>query len=294
MVRFSGRLGQALMAKRIEKIGNQRFGHLIDFSRPISVTVNKRSLSAYFGDTLYSALIANGFTEVIGGNGESISLNKSLPMFVRNLRSTELNAKILAADLVLHDGDALEVDFGALGLGRKILRFLRGQHSAPLGLNWVNNDHFDLPHAPTLRRKTVVIGGGISGMQAALHAAESGHSVLLLEKDQLLGGVCAYYGRAEGETEPELLINQLMQEVEASKRVNVFTGSTALDIQGKRILVQHSLFHEQTQRTELSWVHFDQLVIATGGEHHGFGLENHLPHRVLDSKEAFHDLWAYG
>ncbi len=37
-------------------------------------------------------------------------------------------------------------------------------------------------------RKVVVIGGGVAGMQAALTAAERGHSVTLLEKKPVLGG----------------------------------------------------------------------------------------------------------
>ncbi len=37
-------------------------------------------------------------------------------------------------------------------------------------------------------KKVVVIGGGVAGMQAALTAAERGHSVTLLEKNPVLGG----------------------------------------------------------------------------------------------------------
>ncbi len=42
---------------------------------------------------------------------------------------------------------------------------------------------------PTEKKKVVVIGGGIAGMQAALTAKSRGHEVILLEKSPRLGGV---------------------------------------------------------------------------------------------------------
>lgn len=42
---------------------------------------------------------------------------------------------------------------------------------------------------PAVKKKVVVIGGGIAGMQAALTAKQRGHEVILLEKAPRLGGV---------------------------------------------------------------------------------------------------------
>jgi Phytoene dehydrogenase and related proteins len=39
-----------------------------------------------------------------------------------------------------------------------------------------------------MRVDTVVIGGGISGLVAAIYAAQAGHSVILVEKNEKLGG----------------------------------------------------------------------------------------------------------
>ncbi|MDR1706540.1 MAG: NAD(P)/FAD-dependent oxidoreductase [Prevotella sp.] len=46
-----------------------------------------------------------------------------------------------------------------------------------------------LPKVPKVKKKVLVIGGGIAGMQAALTAAELGHNVILCEKTGQLGGV---------------------------------------------------------------------------------------------------------
>ncbi|MGN0564845.1 MAG: FAD-dependent oxidoreductase, partial [Candidatus Heritagella sp.] len=45
---------------------------------------------------------------------------------------------------------------------------------------------------PERRLKTVIVGGGPAGMQAAITAAERGHQVILLEKSDHLGGLLTY------------------------------------------------------------------------------------------------------
>ncbi|NLN06560.1 MAG: FAD-dependent oxidoreductase [Firmicutes bacterium] len=42
---------------------------------------------------------------------------------------------------------------------------------------------------PAVRKKVLIVGGGVAGMQAALTCAERGHSVILCEKQDRLGGV---------------------------------------------------------------------------------------------------------
>jgi NADPH-dependent 2,4-dienoyl-CoA reductase/sulfur reductase-like enzyme len=47
-------------------------------------------------------------------------------------------------------------------------------------------NYYSLP--PAVKQKVLVIGGGISGMQAALTASDNGHDVVLCEKSNRLGG----------------------------------------------------------------------------------------------------------
>jgi 2,4-dienoyl-CoA reductase-like NADH-dependent reductase (Old Yellow Enzyme family)/thioredoxin reductase len=54
----------------------------------------------------------------------------------------------------------------------------------------IGNEQESLVSVPARQRKTVLVaGGGIGGMQAALTAAERGHTVILCEKTDTLGGV---------------------------------------------------------------------------------------------------------
>ena len=56
---------------------------------------------------------------------------------------------------------------------------------------------------PTARRKVVVVGGGVSGMYAAVTAAERGHDVTLIEKENKLGGLLWF---TEMDTDKESLL----------------------------------------------------------------------------------------
>jgi heterodisulfide reductase subunit A len=43
----------------------------------------------------------------------------------------------------------------------------------------------------SIRKKALVIGGGIAGMQAALDIADAGYPVVLLERENTIGGKMA-------------------------------------------------------------------------------------------------------
>ncbi len=76
----------------------------------------------------------------------------------------------------------------------------------------------------------LVIGGGISGLSAALEAAEAGHKVLLVEKEPQLGGFAAKLRKQvpvgpsyEGLIDP--VVNDLIEKVQNNPNIDVRTST---------------------------------------------------------------------
>jgi len=73
--------------------------------------------------------------------------------------------------------------------------------------------------------KGLVIGGGVSGMTAALNLASQGFEVSLIEKDETLGGFAKnIYHTLENDDVQEFLINRI-KKIKDNSLINVFTNA---------------------------------------------------------------------
>ncbi|MCW3131889.1 MAG: FAD-dependent oxidoreductase [Candidatus Methanospirare jalkutatii] len=82
-------------------------------------------------------------------------------------------------------------------------------------------------------RRALVVGGGISGMQAALDIANAGYEVYLVEKEAELGGYLREAGvLPTGESAAEVL-NKLKTEIQGNERIKVLTNAEVLEISGR-------------------------------------------------------------
>ena len=77
-----------------------------------------------------------------------------------------------------------------------------------------------------------VIGGGITGMTAALDIAKQGFPVHLVEKEDKLGGNALNFFHAEGGRDVGAYLKDLIKEVEGSKLITVHKKATVKDIPG--------------------------------------------------------------
>lgn len=81
-------------------------------------------------------------------------------------------------------------------------------------------------------KKALVIGGGLSGMRAALELVRQGFDCALIEKETELGGNLRHlYYTIEGNN-PQTLLQKMVAEVLVNPRIQVFTQATLKSIHG--------------------------------------------------------------
>ncbi|MEJ2248177.1 MAG: CoB--CoM heterodisulfide reductase iron-sulfur subunit A family protein [Candidatus Lokiarchaeota archaeon] len=110
--------------------------------------------------------------------------------------------------------------------------------------------------------KALVIGGGITGMTAALGFADQEYETYLIEKDDELGGHARYiYNSLEGGNVQELL-SDLRKKVYNNKYIQVFTKSQIEDIDGYIGNFKTQLLHNAEEKE----IEHGVIVVATGAE----------------------------
>lgn len=95
-----------------------------------------------------------------------------------------------------------------------------------------------------IKTDCLIIGGGPAGMSAAISASENGSKVVLVERDNVLGGIlnqCIHSGFGlhyfkEELTGPEFA-HRLRKIVEADKNITVFTNTLVTKIEDKKVEV---------------------------------------------------------
>ncbi len=86
--------------------------------------------------------------------------------------------------------------------------------------------------------KILVIGGGVTGMAAALDAARAGYDVTIIEKEAVLGGHANHWRKQLPTESPyedlaSPMVNQMIQDVEGSEKITVRTETVAARIAGE-------------------------------------------------------------
>lgn len=81
----------------------------------------------------------------------------------------------------------------------------------------------------TIRRpcNVVVVGAGVAGLEAACTAAEAGCNVVLLERSQRPGGLCAYLSKVSGQFRIQSFLDYLVHRARHLKNLFLLTGYDA-------------------------------------------------------------------
>jgi heterodisulfide reductase subunit A len=79
---------------------------------------------------------------------------------------------------------------------------------------------------------SLVIGGGISGMTAALELARQGFEVHLVEKERELGGHLRHIHYLLGSENPQEMLKSIIREVHENPRIHVHLKTELVDVKG--------------------------------------------------------------
>lgn len=278
-------------------------GLLIDRNKPIKFEFNGKKLSGFEGDTLASALLSNDQVLV----GRSFKYHR--PRGIVASGSEEPNALInlgekekfepnqRATTIELFDGlkaasqnhwPSLNFDIGVVN--NYLARFLPAgfyykmfihprpfwkyiyepfiRQSAGLGRAPSQKDHSQYEHFYAFY-DLVIVGGGISGLNAALTAAESGLKILIIEQTPEWGGRCLVDFSTIGDETSAEYVSRLVSELKKFQNVTMrsrMMGAGVYDhgyILGYERLNDH-LAEEDGPRHRLWRIRAKHIITATG------------------------------
>jgi len=114
-----------------------------------------------------------------------------------------------------------------------------------------------------VQARALVLGGGIAGMTAALSLADRGYEVVLVEKEERLGGMLNRLNKL-GPTMMKAvdLAKEKIRNVIDHPNINVFTKSKVINVEG--FIGKYSIDIE-TQATVKN-IDIGVIIVATGGE----------------------------
>ena len=108
-----------------------------------------------------------------------------------------------------------------------------------MGMARVEKVDLPEPHIlDSLSKKILIIGGGVTGMSAALDAAKTGYEVTIIEKEAALGGHAAHWRKQLPTEDPyedliPPMVDALIKDVEADDKITVQTETVVARIAGE-------------------------------------------------------------
>ena len=107
----------------------------------------------------------------------------------------------------------------------------------------------------------LVIGGGLSGMTAALELAKQGFETHLIEKENELGGNLRKLYYMENGEDPQEQLRSIIKKVEENEKIHVYKGAEITNING----YVGNFFTTLNYGGEEKEIEHGIVIIATGG-----------------------------
>ncbi|MFC1954437.1 FAD-dependent oxidoreductase, partial [Chloroflexota bacterium] len=113
-----------------------------------------------------------------------------------------------------------------------------------------------------VKRKALVIGGGVSGMTAALGLAAQGFESVLVEREEDLGGNIRHIHYSDNDSDPQALLSNLIEQVESESKITVYKGAEVSDFSG---YVGNYRTVVTTANGSTEEIEHGVVILATGG-----------------------------
>ncbi|MFT5141171.1 MAG: sarcosine oxidase subunit alpha, partial [Rhodothermales bacterium] len=284
---------------------NQRLasGGRIDRDKPLSFEFNGTKFQGYQGDTIASALLANGVN----------TLNRSFkyhrPRGVMSAGVEETNALLSVFDgngdvpvvratiRALIEGHQIKSPHGYPNVNFDLGRVTDFTHKLwPAGFynkifKWPNWHWFEgavrnmaglgkLPAGKdsnlyfhhNLHCDVLIVGGGPAGLAAALSAAGSDARVLLVEQDHELGGSLLADGAVIDDKDSEAWLSQTKDILDGAKNITIMTSSTVSGYYDHNVL---TITDRSTSGVKRFWkLRAKEVLLATGAIEQPLVFEN--------------------
>lgn len=270
-------------------------GGRIDRSKPVHFTFDGKSYQGFAGDTLASALLANGVRLV----GRSFKYHRPRGIFSAGVEEPNALVTVVtgelrepnlqATTLTLQDGlvaesqnrsPSLAVDLQAvnglfapflaagfyyktfMGPTRRSWLFYERQIRKAAGLGRAGTNPDPRHHAVTnLFTDVAVIGAGPAGLSAARAAAAAGARVTLVEQDALCGGQLL----SEAATSPAASwLDGMVSDLAARSNVVILTRSSAFGLYDGNVAGIVTQPEGSARGPALSLLHAREVIFATG------------------------------
>lgn len=303
-------------------------GGRIDRDRPLRFTFNKKRYTGFAGDTLASALLANGVRVV----GRSFKYHRPRGIFSAGIEETNALVDVVengvqrpnvrATMLPLSDGLIATSQHCWPSVGFDIGRILDFTHwlwpagfynktfkwpnwhwyewfvrrSAGLGVLPSGSDPADFQHQ-NAHCDVLIVGTGPTGLAEALKAGRAGADVLLVEQDREMGGSSLFESRSIDDSDSTEYLRRNTTELLAMDNVRVLTSATATGYYDHNVLSIHEQYKDiaSGQTAECFWkVRAKKVILATGAIEQPLVFENNDRPGIMLAGAVRHYLRRYG
>jgi quinone-modifying oxidoreductase subunit QmoB len=238
--------------------------------------------------------IAGEFSAPVAKVHEALCQPEGLELIKAEIASNELDGIIVAAcsqrdhvatfdfpEVVVHRANLREGMAWVQEPGEEDTQML-AEDILRMGFGKMKFMALPVAEAVEVNNKVMVIGGGVSGMSAALHAASAGKDVVIVEKDDKLGGFANKLHKIfpkdlELVAYPEPDVDGMIKQVEDEAKIEVMLKATVGKIEGAPANFDVTINNGDKKNLKI-----DTIVVAAGWQpydatklsHLGYGKPN--------------------